>query len=83
LGSHGIYGFGFTYEDVQGAGFGLQEVPRDRSCRTVDTAQGLGSYLRISGWEGRYKAIQKRGLKLPWREAGPPIHLDDKVDADQ
>ena len=21
--------------------------------------------------------------KLPWREAGPPNHLDDKVDSDQ
>ena len=22
------------------------------------------------------------GFKLPWREAGPPDHLDDKVDSD-
>ena len=22
-------------------------------------------------------------FKLPWREAGPPNHLDDKVDSDQ
>ena len=22
------------------------------------------------------------GLKLPWREAGPPSHLDDEVDSD-
>ena len=24
-----------------------------------------------------------REFKLPWREAGPPNHLDDKVDSDQ
>jgi len=24
-----------------------------------------------------------RGFKLPWREAGPPNHHDDKVDSDQ
>ena len=24
----------------------------------------------------------KREFKLPWREAGPPNHLDDKVDSD-
>ena len=23
------------------------------------------------------------GFKLPWREAGPPNHHDDKVDSDQ
>ena len=26
-------------------------------------------------WKGEFK--------LPWREAGPPNHLDDKVDPDQ
>ena len=25
----------------------------------------------------------KRGLQFPWREAGPPNYLDDKVDANQ
>jgi len=25
----------------------------------------------------------KREFKLPWREAGPPNHLNDKVDSDQ
>ena len=29
------------------------------------------------------KAIWKREFKLPWREAGPPNHHDDKVDSDQ
>jgi len=29
------------------------------------------------GLEGRYKATWKREFKLPWREAGPPKHLDD------
>jgi len=30
--------------------------------------------------EGRCKATWKREFKLPWREAGPPNHHDDKVD---
>ena len=33
--------------------------------------------------EGRYKAAWEREFKLPRREAGPPNHLDDKVDSDQ
>jgi hypothetical protein len=33
--------------------------------------------------EGRCKATWKREFKLPWREAGPPNHHDDKVDSDQ
>ena len=41
-----------------------------------------GSGLRIDQ-EGRCKATLKREFKLPWREAGPPDHLDDKVDSDQ
>ena len=35
----------------------------------------------LPGQEGRYKATWTR--KLAWREAGPPNHLDDKVDSDQ
>ena len=33
--------------------------------------------------EGKCKASWKRQFKLPWREAGPPDHYDDKVDSDQ
>jgi len=29
------------------------------------------------------KATWKREFKLPWREAGPPNHHDNKVDSDQ
>ena len=28
-------------------------------------------------------ASSKREFKLPWREAGPPNHHDDKVDSDE
>ena len=28
-------------------------------------------------------ATRKREFKLPWREAGPPSHFDDRVDSDQ
>ena len=31
----------------------------------------------------RCKATCKREVKLPWREAGPPNHHDDKVVSDQ
>ena len=34
-------------------------------------------------WQGRYKATWKWGFKPPWREAGPPNHLDYKVDSDE
>ena len=27
--------------------------------------------------------LREREFKLPWREAGPPNHHDDKVDSDQ
>ena len=33
--------------------------------------------------EGSCKATWKKKFKLPWREAGPPDHHDDKVDSDQ
>ena len=33
--------------------------------------------------EDRHEATWKRGFKLSWREAGPPNHLDDKVDSDK
>jgi len=33
--------------------------------------------------DGTCKATCKREFKLPWREAGPPNHHDDKVDSDQ
>ena len=32
---------------------------------------------------GRCKATWKKKFNLSWREAGPPNHLDDKVDSDQ
>ena len=33
--------------------------------------------------EGRCEATWKREFQLPWREAGPPNHLDDETDSDQ
>ena len=32
---------------------------------------------------GRCKVTWEREFKLPWREAGPPNHHDDKVDSDE
>ena len=34
-------------------------------------------------FQGRYTATWKRKLKFSWREAGPPNHLEDKVNLDQ
>ena len=33
--------------------------------------------------KAEFKATWKREFKLPWREAAPPNHHDDKVDSDQ
>jgi len=33
--------------------------------------------------EEHRKYFPKVAFKLPWREAGPPNHHDDKVDSDQ
>jgi len=33
--------------------------------------------------EAMHEATWKREFKLPWREAGPPNHHDDKVVSDQ
>ena len=39
---------------------------------------------RVRVWGGgRCKATWNMEFKLPWREAGPPNHHDDKVDSDQ
>ena len=38
---------------------------------------------QLSLLEGRCKATWNREFELPWREAGPPNHHDDKVDSDQ
>ena len=38
--------------------------------------RGRSRYL----WKDRYEVTWKRELKHPWCEAGPPNHLDDKVD---
>ena len=46
--------------------------------------QELGmSVWNVGVSEGRCKATWKREFKLPWREAGPPNHHEDKVDSDQ
>jgi hypothetical protein len=50
----------------------------------VQAAFGLAvQALQYVYREGRYKATYGTEFKLPWREAGPPNHLDDEVDSDQ
>ena len=52
-----------------------------------DDGLGLKAYgfgFRISGVGFREVALTwKKKFKIPWREAGPPNHLDDNVDLDQ
>jgi len=45
--------------------------------------QPVSERVPVSGLGLRKKATWKREFKLPWREAGPPNHHDDKVDSDQ
>ena len=40
---------------------------------------GLSSRLR----KVDVRLPEKKRLKVPWREAGPPHHHDDKVDSDE
>ena len=42
-----------------------------------------GELNEIFRLEGIHKATWKREFKVPWRKAGPPNHLDDKVDSNQ
>ena len=41
------------------------------------------SWIGCGVRKGRRKAARKREFNLPWREAGPPNHLDDEVDSDR
>ena len=53
----------------------------------VDTTYTYTARLEIQRrfgvQKGRCKATWKRKFELPSLEAGPPNHLDDKVDSDQ
>jgi len=68
----------------------LWELGTDRHARAELGVEGAPVRLPIRHLhllfllqEGRCKATCKREFKLPWREAGPPHHHDDKVDSDQ
>ena len=37
----------------------------------------------LLSWKLDVKAIWEKEFKLPWRETGPPNHLNDEVDSDQ
>jgi hypothetical protein len=39
--------------------------------------------VTIGQMKGRCKTTRKRDFKLPWREAGPPNHLDGAMNSDQ
>ena len=49
----------------------------------MDSLEGFLTHNGGDVTGGRCKATWKREFKLPWCEAGPPDHLNDKVDSDQ
>ena len=49
----------------------------------TDVMAGDGADSAASVGGCRCKATSKREFKIPWREAGPPNHHDDKADSDQ
>ena len=64
----------------------LRESHAASSLQSADASylHHLSTYSKLSGTqEGRYKATWKMKFTLTWREAGPPNHLDNKVDSDQ
>ena len=62
---------------VGGVGRGIPSKPRPLNPNlSTPTSHTRTRKLSI-------KATWKRELKLPWREAGPPNHHNDKVDSDQ
>ena len=52
-------------------------INRLRKVTSVRESQTPASTRKVD------KATWKRQFKLPWRKAGPPNRLDDKVDPDQ
>ena len=79
-----VQGAGFW---VQGAGFRAQGARCGEPDRWGDRSGSERSHSVVAQHlppvEGRYKATWRGEGKLPWREAGPPSHLDDNVDSDQ
>ena len=52
-------------------------------CVAVCRVQGLGFGVWGVAWKVDVRLPGNVNSKLPWRKAGPPNHLDDKVDSDQ
>jgi len=65
-------GAAVSYERGTPVGFRIQGGDAVRGRRTEQNME-----------EGICKATWKREYKLPWREAGPPNHHDDKMVSDQ
>ena len=61
---------------VQGSGFRVQGTSRSGTgFRVQGTSSHLAPPIEV--------VVPRRRAQLPWREAGPPNHHDDKVDSDQ
>ena len=76
----GSYGEAVSYE--RGTPVLVKEPPFEIGCLSILECKDKSTCRYGPHEEGRCKATCKRGFKLPWREAGPPNHHDDKVDAD-
>ena len=62
-----------------GGGFGCCDSSIEERYSLCGTTCLIAVWGSGPFWEDRYSYLDK----LPWREAGPKNHLDDKVDSDQ
>ena len=75
--SYSVFG-----NEIEGANLPIKTgVYSPALCRGSKISEG--GQITSRSVEGRCNAIWKREFKLPRREAGPPNHLNDKLDSDQ
>ena len=73
---------------LMGVGWGAEGQGRGLDC-VIDLVRHIFQGVEasdpgtFSGARRPCKANWKREFKLPWREAGPPNHHDDKMVSDQ
>ena len=70
--------FGAKLPRAEAEGVGDRPVPQRRSVVHVRV-----SHVQHLPRKVDVRLPGKGNSKLPWRKAGPPNHLDDKVDSDQ
>ena len=69
-----------------GSGIPVKQLALARVVKQLALAKRVvypGVQSRIPASQRPGTSARKRESKIPWREAGPPNHLDDTVDSDQ